>query len=678
MNRSRLGLTVIVCVLISVFFFVGQILYAAERFQLKEFPNILNVRNIPVQADDWSSFCFADKGAWFGFALPTLESKEYYGSFSGPFLMTNGRWFSDRAAGFFIEDVYTGKQWDLTTALRKEIVYYPGRITQTFTFVSLQVRLELIFVSNKTALLRATLRHITPGVLLVRCGWQGKSFTHPVAVHEAFGSTKAEARYTLEKSSHIISFKPLNPACSVKQVKGTGYHFEYEEDIPIDGGSEVQLHLLMSYYMEPGDEEHETLLHKNIKKAPALYFKSNQERWQEYIKRVLANSSPWVAEKSYRNIAIKAMMTLINNWRCAYGDLQYDGLFPSYAVSYFNGFWAWDSWKHAVALARFEPQVAKDQIRTMFALQDQYGMVPDVIYSDKKENNWRDTKPPLAAWAVWEVYLHSKDKAFVEEMFPKLLKYHRWWYRDRDHDKNGLCEYGSTDGTLVAALWESGMDDAVRFDKRKMVKNNQRAWSIDVESVDLNSYLFADKLYIAKMATLLGDTPTANTLNSQAKALKALIQENMFNKRTGFFHDLNLEDKSFHTAYGPEGWIPLWAGVASPEQAKQVKKIIIDPKKFATYIPFPTVSRDNPQFNTGYWRGAVWLDQAYFGVKGLRHYGFDKEADMFTKQLFDRPEGLKDSTMPIRENYDPLTGKGKKVNHFSWSAAHYILLYRNE
>ncbi|MCP5107467.1 MAG: glycoside hydrolase, partial [bacterium] len=131
-------------------------------------------------------------------------------------------------------------------------------------------------------------------------------------------------------------------------------------------------------------------------------------------------------------------------------------------------------------------------------------------------------------------------------------------------------------------------------------------------------------------------------------------------------------------AQGPEGWIPLWAGAASIHQAEQVKTVICDPRKFATFIPFPTVSRDNKRFNTGYWRGPVWLDQAYFGVRGLRNYGYDKEADMFTKQLFDRPEGLKNSRKPIRENYDPLTGRGLKANHFSWSAAHYILLYRNE
>ena len=56
--------------------------------------------------------------------------------------------------------------------------------------------------------------------------------------------------------------------------------------------------------------------------------------------------------------------------------------------------------------------------------------------------NWneRNSKPPLAAWAVWEIYQATGDKAFLLEMLPKLIAYHQWWY----HNQNGLVEYGAT------------------------------------------------------------------------------------------------------------------------------------------------------------------------------------------------------------------------------------------
>ena len=27
-------------------------------------------------------------------------------------------------------------------------------------------------------------------------------------------------------------------------------------------------------------------------------------------------------------------------------------------------------------------------------------------------------------------------------MYPKLVAYHNWWYKNRDIDKNGIAEYG--------------------------------------------------------------------------------------------------------------------------------------------------------------------------------------------------------------------------------------------
>ena len=78
------------------------------------------------------------------------------------------------------------------------------------------------------------------------------------------------------------------------------------------------------------------------------------------------------------------------------------------------------------------------------------------------------------------VFEETGDTSFVKEMYPQLLNYYRWWYIDRDHNSNGICEFGSVDGTLEAAAWESGMDNAIRFDDARMVKNSDTAWSFDL------------------------------------------------------------------------------------------------------------------------------------------------------------------------------------------------------
>ncbi|NQU34545.1 MAG: hypothetical protein HQ521_15040 [Bacteroidetes bacterium] len=131
---------------------------------------------------------------------------------------------------------------------------------------------------------------------------------------------------------------------------------------------------------------------------------------------------------------------------------------------------------------------------------------------------------------------------------------------------------------------------------------------------------------------------------------------------------------------GCEGWIPLWANIATEEQAFAIKKNMIDTTLFNTLVPLQTLSADHPKFKPdgGYWRGPTWIDQAYFGIVGLRNYGYDNDADDITYKLFHNAQGLLDSGSSIRENYNPVTGQGLESENFSWSAAHYLLLLINE
>ena len=103
---------------------------------------------------------------------------------------------------------------------------------------------------------------------------------------------------------------------------------------------------------------------------------------------------------------------------------------------------------------------------------------------------------------------------------------------------------------------------------------------------------------------------------------------------------------------------------------------MMDTEKFYTKVPFQTMAKDHPKFDpmNGYWRGPNWLDQAYFGVKGLRNYGFDTAADKATIQIFEGASGVLGKGKAIRENYHPITGEGREAHNFSWSAAHLIML----
>jgi putative isomerase len=219
------------------------------------------------------------------------------------------------------------------------------------------------------------------------------------------------------------------------------------------------------------------------------------------------------------------------------------------------------------------------------------------------------------------------------------------------------------------------MDNAVRFDDATLLQNGEAAWSMDQESVDLNCYLYQEKIELIVMAKLLGRFPLAQPLQQEALKLHLQIQRSMFDKSAGYFFDLRLTSRTSVRDFGPEGWIPLWTGVATPQQARSVLTVLMDPHKFNTTFPFPTLAADDPRFapTKGYWRGPVWMDQAEFAVEGMERYGFAREAKSMRQKLLANAQGLTDS-QPFFENYDPNTGLGQNSRNFSWSAAHYFLL----
>lgn len=371
-------------------------------------------------------------------------------------------------------------------------------------------------------------------------------------------------------------------------------------------------------------------------------------------------------------------MTLQNNTRIAAEGLKHGGLFPSYNYEWFHGFWAWDSWKHAAAVANYDTELAKNQMRALFDYQEPNGFIPDCVYRNNliEENNYRNTKSPLAAWAIWQIYEKTKDADFLKEFYPKLKLYHNWWYKERDHDQDGLCEFGSTDGTLIAAKWESGMDNAVRFDDSKILKNAEKAFSLDQESVDLNSFLYAEKNYLSKMAQVLKLTKESKDWQDESTALKTKIQTQFWDASTGWYYDTTIDGKSLIKIMGCEGYLPIWAEVATPEQTKLMKENMLNPAIFNTFVPLPTLAPNHPKFKPegGYWRGPIWLDQSYFGINGLEKYGYTNEADQLAHKLIHNADGVLDKGTSIRENYQPLTGKGLEAYNFSWSAAHYLML----
>lgn len=666
--------------LFPVFLFL---LISCEDFQSSSKSNqtrlpldVLDYTGTPVSPEDRSFLAFSDQGAWFAYGLP--EDTTCFGGFSGPFLMThgNGVWASKCLSQLKLIEPKTDQalKWASFNVSQHSL---NSDLTQIYKNDHLNILMNLVFCTGNTAMISIQITNLSDKPLSYIPSWEGTIFS----VGLQLGNDGDNVTIEIDESPARGIIQVFGDEVSDVIVSDSSYSISLEE-FEIKAGETKNLVLTQSFIFPEYDLIAEQNELDKIGNDPNAFIEYRRmEKGMQLNVHDNKLHSKWKDLES-RNLFAKCILTMQNNWRIPAGELKHAGLFPSYHYIWFHGFWAWDSWKHAVALAQYDPVLAQEQIRAMYDFLSEDGFIADCIYRDTtiEAHNFRNTKPPLSAWSAWKVFDKSSDTNFIKELYPKILLQHQWWYAQRDHDQDGLCEYGSTDGTLIAAKWESGMDNAVRFDDSKILKNNESAWSLNQESVDLNAYLYAEKLYLVKMATLLDKYDDAKVFEREALELKAKIQKQFFDPESGWFFDTNLEGDTFIHVMGCEGWIPLWAEVATHEQAEEVKNNMMNPELFYTRVPFQTLSASHPKFKPdgGYWRGPNWIDQSYFGIKGLHNYGFHEEAYDASYKLMHGAQGVMQDGMSIRENYNPITGEGLESENFSWSAAHYLLILLNE
>lgn len=752
-----------------------------------------------------------DLGAWHGFLLPDHESA--YGAFTGPMIIAQeySLFIAGTLEKLSIVDKNSHKAFNFSTA-EKQIYSMPGELIQQYQFDSIIVQFNLRYISNRTAMVKTEIINLSSENINLTLNWQGallSQWDDKSTVEQALPnwtrtlssnalgivinfSEVRETWHILTSASSQYQISRSIPA--ITKVEQDSHSYSSDSDIAIAPKGTFTLFTTQSYFHHAKEAIKEQAFITTALANPERYFEESKSRWHAYLAKGLM---PENKNKEQTLIAIKAIETLTGNWRSAAGNLLHDSVTPSVTARWFNGAWAWDSWKHAYAMARFNSNTAKDNIRAMFDYQvkaddeirpQDQGMVIDAVFYNKDTpragdgGNWneRNSKPPLASWAVWQVYLATNDVDFIKEMFPKLQRYHQWWYLNRDHNQNGLVEYGATthrfhnddDGNISfkvkyvklptdskinlkqckneeknwyhcsgmalyqqvleradyddidigaqhGAAWESGMDNAARFGfitaeqlsiyaKQHYQGNIERArkdwqvmfyenrdetgqllgFSINQESVELNTYLAHEKTLLSQMAALLKLSKISANYKQSATALAKRINQCFFDQDSGFYYDrkiVNTDKSSTNTCTGelltkrgrgPEGWSPLWANIADKDKASRVKDIMLNKSEFNTKVPLGTAALSNPAYDANiYWRGRVWLDQVYFGLIALNNYGYHNEAKYLANKLLQNSEGMKEHKA-IRENYNPETGEVQGASNFSWSAAHLLMLYQ--
>lgn len=332
----------------------------------------------------------------------------------------------------------------------------------------------------------------------------------------------------------------------------------------------------------------------------------------------------------------------------------YRGCVPS-APGWFHGVWNWDGAFHAMALVRWDAELARDQYRIMMKFQGDDGMLPDVVHQDPAKGVFRGcTKPPVWAWCVWVLDRAAPDDAFLAEAYDSLKRYERFWAERRRAGKDGLFHYdgNSEDPALRKKYcgWESGWDDSPRWD------GNPGA----LYAVDLNCYMVLFYRAMRDISARLGRMDEAERWGDAAAAVERMVEERLWDERDGCYYDYDFERGCFSRVLTPASYMPLFIGSASKERAASMARHAkrLEPG-------WPTVSYDHSAYvPTAYWRGRTWLNVAYFALKGLKFYGCDEIADAGRRTLLGWVDSHKGS---IHENYNSRTGAPLGSPDFGWS-----------
>jgi alpha,alpha-trehalase len=210
---------------------------------------------------------------------------------------------------------------------------------------------------------------------------------------------------------------------------------------------------------------------------------------------------------------------------------------------------------------------------------------------------------------------------------------------------------------------ESGFDVSFRFGPFSAETHH-------FAPVCLNSLLYKTEKDLERMSTLLGRRKDAETWRRKAIERQRRIQKYLWDAKRGLYFDYNFMTHTLSSYEYATTLYPLWAGLASKEQANAVVKnlpMFEQPGGLA-------MSRVESQAQWDYPYG--WAPIQLLAVEGMRRYGFAADADRVTYNFLSMVIADFVADRYIREKYNVVKrtsatrivkGYSQNVIGFGWT-----------
>ena len=220
------------------------------------------------------------------------------------------------------------------------------------------------------------------------------------------------------------------------------------------------------------------------------------------------------------------------------------------------------------------------------------------------------------------------------------------------------------------SMRESGFDVSFRFGAFGSATHHYAP-------VCLNSLLYKTEKDLEQISLWLGHADDAKKWNKRAEERKKLITHYLWNDEQGLFFDFNFLTKRMSAYQYASTFYPLWAGVATPAQAKAVAanlKVFERPGG----VPMST-DETGAQWDLPYGWGNIEM----VVIAGLRRYGYNADADRVSYEFLSTVAENFRRDGNIREKYNVVTrsseahvelGYEMNVVGFGWTNAAFLEL----
>ena len=218
------------------------------------------------------------------------------------------------------------------------------------------------------------------------------------------------------------------------------------------------------------------------------------------------------------------------------------------------------------------------------------------------------------------------------------------------------------------SMRESGFDISFRFS----------AFGADTHHFApacLNSLLYKAEKDLEAMSTILGRRQEAEDWKKGAAARQKALVDWMWDAQLGEFFDYNFVTKKRSVYEYASTFYPLWAGLATKEQAEAVVKNLPHFEKPGGFLTSPYDT--GAQWDAPY----AWAPVQFMVVDGLRRYGYTEQADRLSYEFlstvadnFRRDGTIREKYNAVNRTTESATTSGYTINvvGFGWTNAAFL------